>query len=226
MQPLTPDKLGSELHRLKPMQEGYDQKLFNKLYRVTRPVIRNLVKQIDHKRYNLTPDILASFFTDKFLFVFNKYYGTCSEDHLQARILTALSTYKNKLLRSAYGNKAEYNQSLTSMEELYDSNFFDGDTDIKDDHEEFLEKEEHLREIYDYMNQHLSPDASLLFSVLMDPPEFLQDWKDRNRGMRISNVALVDFFELKRTKSSVKYIARLREDIEYYIEKAKEDLGY
>lgn len=219
------DKNGSELHRLKPMREGYDQQLFNRMYKVTRPVIRNLVRQIDHRRFNLTPDILASFFTDKLLFVFNKYYGTCSEEHLQAKILKALAIYKNKLLRRAYGSRAEYNQSLTSMEGLFDSNFYDGNSDVLlDDSEEYWIEEEHLQRIRDYMNRRLSPDASLLFSILMNPPEQLLTWEER--GKRITNTSLVDFFELPRNKASLTYIAQLRADIAYYINLAKEELEY
>ena len=90
---------GSELHRLKPMQE-YDEATFNRLYKVCKPVIRNLTRQIDYKRFNLTPDIIQSYFWDKMLFVFNKYYGECTEEHLKARILASLSTFKNKLLES------------------------------------------------------------------------------------------------------------------------------
>lgn len=52
---------GSELHRLKTMQENYDQQMFLRLYKVCKPVIRNLTKQIDYKRYNLTPDIISSY---------------------------------------------------------------------------------------------------------------------------------------------------------------------
>lgn len=84
---------GSELHRLKPMQE-YDEATFNRLYKVCKPVIRNLTRQIDYKRFNLTPDIIQSYFWDKMLFVFNKYYGECTEEHLKARILASLSTFK------------------------------------------------------------------------------------------------------------------------------------
>ena len=58
----------------------------------------------------------------------------------------------------------------------------------------------------------------------MDPPEVLIATEDR--GKRISNVAFVDFFELPRTKSSVKFIADLREDITYWIHKAQEELKY
>ena len=59
---------GSELHRLKPMRD-YDEAMFNRLYKVCKPVIRNLTKQIDYKRFNLTPDIISSYFWDKMLFV-------------------------------------------------------------------------------------------------------------------------------------------------------------
>lgn len=212
------ERNGSELHRLTEMVD-YDPVIFNKLYRVVRPVIRNLVRQVDHRRFNVTPDIIYSYFMDKFLFVFNKYYGTCSEEHLQANILRALSTFKNKLLRSAYGEKAEYNQGLTSMEELFDNN-----KELEDDSEEVQAKEEHMKMIEDYMREKLSPDAFLVFQLTMDPPEVLIPVEDR--GKRISNITFVDFFEMPRTKSSVKYIAELRQDIDYYINKAKEDLKY
>lgn len=84
---------GSELHRLKPMKD-YDEATFNRLYKVCKPVIKNLTRQIDYKRFNLTPDIIQSYFWDKMLFVFNKYYGECTEEHLKARILASLSTFK------------------------------------------------------------------------------------------------------------------------------------
>lgn len=213
------ERNGSELHRLTAMPEEYDRELFARLYRVTRKPIRNLVRGIDARRFNVSPDILASYFDDKFLFVFNKYYGTCSEEHLQARILTALSTYKNKLLRAAYGEKAEYNQQLTSMEDLFDNN-----KELEDDSEEVQEKEDHMRMIEDYMRENLSPDAFLIFQLTMDPPEVLVATEDR--GKRISNIAFVDFFELPRTKSSVKFIADLRKDIEFCIHKAQEELKY
>lgn len=213
------ERNGSEIHRLTGMPEDYDRELFARLYRVTRKPIRNLVRGIDARRFNVTPDILASYFDDKFLFVFNKYYGTCSEEHLQARILTALSTYKNKLLRAAYGEKAEYNQGLTSMEDLFDNN-----KELEDDSEEVIEKEEHMRMIEEYMRENLSPDAFLIFQLTMDPPELLVPTEDR--GKRISNITFVDFFELPRTKSSVKFIADLRKDIEYCIHKAQEELKY
>ena len=189
---------GSELHRLKPMQD-YDEAMFNRLYKVCKPVIRNLTKQIDYKRFNLTPDIISSYFWDKMLFVFNKYYGTCSEEHLKARILSSLATFKNKLLRFAYGEIAEYNQNLFKLEDL-----FDNDKELEDDDEEVKAKEEMLELLYKYMKEKLSPDAYMVFEVLLTPPPYIKERiKD---GERITNIMLVEFFDMPRTKKSVKYI--------------------
>lgn len=210
---------GSELHRLKTMQENYDQQMFLRLYKVCKPVIRNLTKQIDYKRYNLTPDIISSYFWDKMLYVFNKYYGTCSEEHLKARILASLSTFKNKLLRSAYGEQAEYNQSLFKLDDL-----FDNDKELEDDSEEEKAKSEMLEMMYDYMKEHLSMDAYMIFEVLLTPPPYIKE-RIKENG-RITNLLLVEFFDMPKTNSSVKYISELRSDIQYWEDRAKEELKY
>lgn len=210
---------GSELHRLKTMQENYDQQMFLRLYKVCKPVIRNLTKQIDYKRYNLTPDIISSYFWDKMLYVFNKYYGTCSEEHLKARILASLSTFKNKLLRSAYGEQAEYNQSLFKLDDL-----FDNDKELEDDSEEEKAKSEMIDMMYDYMKEHLSIDAYMVFEVLLTPPPYIKE-RIKDSG-RITNLLLVEFFDMPKTNSSVKYISELRSDIQYWEDRAKEELKY
>lgn len=210
---------GSELHRLKTMQENYDQQMFLRLYKVCKPVIRNLTKQIDYKRYNLTPDIISSYFWDKMLYVFNKYYGTCSEEHLKARILASLSTFKNKLLRSAYGEQAEYNQALFKLDDL-----FDNDKELEDDSEEEKAKSEMLDMMYNYMKEHLSMDAYMIFEVLLTPPPYIKE-RIKENG-RITNLLLVKFFDMPKTNASVKYISELRSDIQYWEDRAKEELKY
>lgn len=209
---------GSELHRLKPMND-YDREVFNRLYKICKPVIRNLTKQIDHKRFNLTPDIISSYFWDKMLFVFNKYYGTCSEEHLKARILSSLATFKSKLLRFAYGEIAEYNQSLFKLEDLYDN-----DKELEDDEEEYTAKEEMMELMYKYMKDKLSMDAYMVFEVLITPPPYIRERV--KEGHRITNLMLVEFFNMPRTKDSMKYISEIRKDIEYWGERAKEELKY
>ena len=43
---------------------------------------------------------------------------------------------------------------------------------------------------------------------------------------RITNLLLVEFFDMPKTNSSVKYISELRSDIQYWEDRAKEELKY
>lgn len=211
---------GSELHRLKVMSEDYDKKLFNKLYKLVQPVIRNLVRGIDVNRLNTSPDILTSQFNDKMLFVFNKYYGTVEEEHLKANILRALSTYKNHLLKYAYSEKATFNQNLKSFEDLFD--------DSKEDFSDELEEQEKAKVemwnlLKNYILDNLSPDAQLVWEVTLNPTPYIE--MNAKYG-RITNTLLVDFFDLPKTRDSVRYIGELKEEIQSVMEKAKKDLHY
>lgn len=212
---------GSEIHRLKPMQEGYDVKLFEKLYKISKPVIKRLSKQIDPRRFNLTTDIIESYFWDKMLFIFNKYYGTCSEDHLRARVLGGLSVFKNHLLHSAYTERAEFNQALHSFEDLFeDSNEDKGYAEEESE----IPQSELYNKINDYMMKHLYPDAQLVFEVLFFPPPFIREYPGYKDGNRITNGMLIEFFDLPKNASSERYIRELREDVNYWIEKASKEI--
>ena len=209
---------GSELHRLKPMQ-SYDADLFNKLYKNMKPLIKKLSRNVDAKRFNVTPDIIQSYFYDKFLYVFNKYQGEYEEERLKATILSSLSTFKNRLLRNAYTEQAEYNQSLAKLDDL-----FDDSKELIDSSEEDILKEERYEMLYSYMKKHLSPDAYLIFQVQLNPPPFIAE-QLKTSNSKVSTMLLLDFFELPRTKTNSNWISNIRKDIEYYTEKAKEDLN-
>lgn len=206
---------GSELHRLKTMRDDYDPEMFNRLYKICKPVIKRLSSQIDISRFNVSRDIIESYFWDKMLFVFNKYYGTCSEEHLKADILASLSTFKCKLLRYAYTEQAEWNMQLNSFEDLYDD-----DKGIIDDDEDSKIKENQSRMLWKFMEEHLSSDALLVFEIIINPPPFIRDqlYSDTSR---ITNIQLLDFFDMARTTESVKYIREIRNDIDYWIAKAR-----
>ncbi len=44
-----------KIHRLKPMQENYDKETFDRMYKICKPVIRRLTKQIDNRGLMLHP---------------------------------------------------------------------------------------------------------------------------------------------------------------------------
>ena len=213
--------VGPELHRIKPL-EKYDKRVFDKLYKLCKPVIKNLVRQIDCRRYNVSKDVINSYFWDKMLFLFNRYYKESegNVEFLKAHILRGLSTYKYHLLQEAYSERAEYFQSLTSLDNLYDNN----KEDITKD-EDSTYKEELLKILYDYMNQHLSPDAILVFECLMTPTAFLLEKTDNGR-IRITNSMLAEFFNLPKSKTSIQYISDLRHDVEYWEHRAMKELSH
>lgn len=213
--------IGPELHRIKPL-EKYDEKIFAKFYKLCKPVIKNLVKQIDCRRYNVSRDVINSYFWDKMLFLFNRYYEESegNVEFLKAHILRGLSTYKYHLLQEAYSERAEYFQSLTSLDELYDNNKEDVTME-----EDGAYKEELLKTLYDYMNKHLSPDAILIFECLMTPTAFLLEKTDNGR-IRITNSMLAEFFDLPKAKTSIQYISDLRHDVEYWERRAMKELTH
>jgi hypothetical protein len=153
------------------------------------------------------------------LFVFNKYYGTDTEEHLKAQILASLSTYKSKLLRYAYTERASYYQNQCRLEDL-----FDDSKELEDDTEEVTAHNEMWKMLNDYMMEHLNTDAKLVWEVTVTPPPYIKEQiKD---GARVTNLILVDFFNMPKTRNSIRYFTELKEDIEFWLDKAKKELHY
>lgn len=216
---------GSELHRLKPMREGYDKVLFNKLYKICKPVIRNLAKQIDCKRFNLTRDIIESYFWDKMLFVFNKYYSTCSENHLQARILSSLTIFKNHLLKTAYGSMADYNQRLNRWDDLFDNSKEDPyPLEVELIEEDNKYKEYLYKLLEDYLRKHLSMDGYLVYEATYKRPEYITNALSKSSRDQVTNEMLLDFFELPKTQGNSRYIGSCKREVVYWLDRAKEEL--
>lgn len=199
---------GSELHRIQIMDNDYDIELFNRLYHKLTPLIKNLSKNIDERRYNLPNDIIQSYFSDKFLFVFNKYSKIYDEERLKATLITSLRTYKNKLLQHAYSKQAEFYQTLNRLDDTFESS-----KEIIDDSEESIERENKLNYIDKYMKDNLSMDAYLIYQIELNPPLFITE-KLKNKNSKITIVLLLDFFNLRRTKSNSNFISNLKKQIE------------
>ena len=82
-------------------------------------------------------------------------------------------------------------------------------------------REDLLNKVHDYMTKNLSPDALLVWGCITNPPPYIEE---NAKFGKITNILLAEFFNLPRTRSSVKYIGELREDIRYWIDKAREEL--
>lgn len=89
----TKNTNGSEIHRIKEFT-NYNREQFEKLYRLCKPLVRNLSRSIDSRRFNVSQDIIQSYFWDKFLYVYNKYQDRYDEERLKATLLTSLQIFK------------------------------------------------------------------------------------------------------------------------------------
>lgn len=209
---------GSEIHRLKEFTH-YDRERFERFYKLCKPLIRNLSRNVDTKRFNVSPDIIQSYFWDKFLHVYNKYQDMYEDERLKATLLSSLQIFKKKLLRNAYTKQAEFNQELTSFEVLYDNNKEALDNINIEEIEYRNEKSEKLHQ---FMKNHLTPDEYLLFRTELDPPPFLETRIRESRG-KLSVFHIIEFFELPKNKKSYDIITEMRKHINGAIELAKEE---
>lgn len=207
---------GSELHRLKEFTH-IDNEKFERLYKLCRPLVRSLSRNIDPRRYNVSKDIIQSYFWDKFMFVYNKYQDQYDEERLKATLLSSLQTFKNKLLRNAYTKQAEFNQELTSFDILFDNN-----KEWLDDSDETIYKEDLSIRFHQFMEDHLTPDEYLLFKTELDPPPFFKERMIQSHG-KISVLHIIDFFDLPRDKRSVALVTEMRKHIKETLALAKTD---
>nr|DAQ12698.1 MAG TPA: Sigma factor AlgU negative regulatory factor, TRANSCRIPTION.96A [Caudoviricetes sp.] len=207
---------GSEIHRIKEFTD-YNRDQFEKLYKLCRPLVRNLSRSIDSRRFNVSQDIIQSYFWDKFLYVYNKYQHKYDEERLKATLLASLQVFKNKLLRNAYTKQAEFNQELTSLDILFDNN-----KEYLDDTEDTEYKQELSDRFNQFMMDNLTPDEYLVFRIELDPPPFFTERIIQSHG-KLSILHLVDFFELPRNGKSQTILTNMRKHIKETLEKAKKE---
>ena len=202
-----------EIHRLLPMKEGYNEQLFNKLYKETEALRNLLTYQIDHRRYGVTSDIIKSWFDDKFIFVFNKYYGDIEEGQLKGRIINALKTFKFRILRKAYSKYNIYNNQVRLEGEHNLINIIPIDNEISN-HEVFLEL------ALTYLKKNLCDDALLVLELDLNPPHYILQ-KLKSCKTKIPAKLIAEYLDLEPTRDSSLYINDLRSEINYWVGEAK-----
>lgn len=202
-----------EIHRLIPMKEGYDESLFNRLYHETKHLRDSLAFQIDSRRYGVTPDIIRSWFDDKFIFVFNKYYGTITDDQLKGRIINSLKVFKFRILRKAYSKYNLYNNQVRLEGENNLINIIPNSSEISN-HDLFLEL------ALKYLRKNLCDDAFLVLEIELNPPPFILS--QINPNTKIPAKLIAEYLELPPDKDSISYIKDLNSEINYWICEAKD----
>lgn len=209
---------GSEIHRLRTF-ENLDEKQFNRLYAVCKPIIRKLSYGIDTRKYGVDREMLQSYFTDKFMYVYSKYAKEYDEERLKFTLIKSLTQFRNKLLRAAYTQQGEFNSDTSSFEDL-----FEAGREWEDDTAETEYKEDLSVRFHTFMKNHLTGDEYLLFVTQLNPPPFLEEKMKDSHG-RISILALVEFFDLPKTMKAQEIISEMRVHIQEALSLASEQLS-
>ena len=207
-----------EEHRLRPMQEGYDEELFNRLYQELIPLKRKLASQINTKTLNIEYDELLSWFDVKFLFVFNRYVGEGkSDDLVKGHLISALQLYKNRILKFLISKKNSVNIHTVDITEV--NNLSYSLVDYQHSEEKIF-----YDLIISFMKETLSIEAYKMFAIEYNPPLYIINKLEGNTN-RITTKVIMDYLGLPDTKEVLSYIRQLRNEVRNAIELARVELN-
>ncbi len=204
-----------EIHRLTTMRSNYDPKLFNQLYQETQSLRISLANQIDHRRFGVSKDIILSWFDDKFIFVFNKHFTDKDPGILKGFLINSLKTFKFRILRKAYTEKAEGILSTIELEgekELINIIPISSEMDESNLFMEMVNK---------FMIEKLTDDAFLIFELELNPPPFIIN-RIKEPNSHIPAKILAEYLDLGLSSKAIRYINELRKEIKLNTKKAKE----
>lgn len=206
-----------EIHRLTEMKEGYPKDLFNQLYSETKNLRRSLAYQIDSRRYGVTPDIIQSWFDDKFIFVFNKHFDNKEPDVLKGFIINSLKMFKYRILRKAYNGEGEFHTSVVELEGENELINVIPDRTFEPTQDVFYGL------ALEFMKKKLSDNAYVLFQVQMDTPPYILS-RIKSGSSRIPNSLLAEFLglEFETERKTDKYIKSLKKEINTTLKNARE----
>jgi hypothetical protein len=202
------------------MKPGYDQKLFNKLYKETDKLRRSLAYQIDSRRFGVDHQEVLSWFTTKFLYTFNKYWGTMDDDRLKGYIINSLQTFKFRIMREAYSKKnANFNNRVELDEVMYSDNFSYDHIILEDRHEELLNR------AFRFLRDKLTDDGLLLLDIQLNTPRYILskiEDPDKPKITSIPEEVIADYLGLPVCGKVINYIKDLKKEIKLTIEQARE----
>ncbi len=194
--------------------QDYDKELFEKIYYQTTSLRRMLAYQIDARRFGVTPDIILSWFDDKFLLVFNKYFGKKDPEVLKGYIINSLKTFKYRILRKAY--QPESMQFYSNLIELEDSSEVYNIIDRVEESSENI----FLGLAVEFIKERLSNEAYLIFQIQIDPPFYVTS-RMKNPNGRIPTNLILEFLGIEPTKYAISRINKIRRQVNEVIDEAK-----
>jgi hypothetical protein len=203
-----------EIHRLTTMKKNYDEKLFNKLYKETESLRISLANQINPQNFGVSRDIILSWFDDKFIFVFNKHFGDKDPDVLKGFLINSLKTFKFRVLRKAYTEKAEWLSSTVELEgESELINIIPSTSEMTEDNL-FMELAQ------EFMKKSLTDDAFLLFELEVNPPHYILS-RLAKCNSHIPSKLFAEYLDLGSSNKAIRYINELRKEVKTNIKKAR-----
>lgn len=200
-----------EEHRLTPMKENYDEKLFNDIYQKVQPLKRKLAASINTSKLGVDYEDILSWFDIKFIFVFNKYFETKNPDVLKGFIISSLQMFQTKILRKAYSNKnAPHSDTIditeiNNLESLFTTH-----------QEEDTSYDTFLNLALSFMKEHLSDDALLVLDIQLNPPLYIMEKLrklDKHRIDKIPSNIISEYLSLGDSKKAIQYINELNREI-------------
>lgn len=200
-----------EEHRLTPMKKGYDEKLFNDLYRKVQPLKRKLASTISTSKLGIPYEDILSWFDIKFIFVFNKYFETKEPELLKGFIISSLTMFRTKILRRAYLERNSVHSDTIDIEGI--NNFENGYSTQKEEDPNY---DFFLNLAMSFMKTHLSDDALLLLDIELNPPLYIIKKLrelDKKKIDKIPTDIIADYLNLGATKKAFQYINELRQEI-------------
>lgn len=146
----------SELTRIKGRFNG-DSQTFNNILQKAQPLINSLTHSTSINGFS--SDIIRTFYEDKLIYVFNKYYQD-PENIILAKVLNSLSLYKIRLLYKA-------RLDTISMDDLKLSYFHNLADEDEDNRELFLNLG------MSFIEKRLTEEAMAILQLKINPPQEL-----------------------------------------------------
>lgn len=194
------------------MPEGYDQNLFQQLYKETKALRKKLAYEIDGRKFGVDNAEVQSCFDVKFLYIFNKYYGN---PKLKGYIINGLKMFKRRTILNSYLDKNLLHKT-DDITETYDLGY------LSEEGTELFNEEQHrLNLAKEYLKTILSEDAYLIFEIdLYPPPYILERMKnlDQAKIPKIPTDLIAEFLGI--TDDISFYIKNLRKEVKDGIEQA------